>query len=343
MAGTPSGLVPDPTGPTRRQRLQARIQAGRDRLETERARSVAVGFAFDAVSYDTDTGAAVLAAALGFRVFLFEVPYVGFFMIVAGYVSDVFHRDPNAMFHGRGIAQLTAQSVAATTTLSDGARVVTLLLVAYALFLGSRSFMKVLYIVHALVWVAPRSKPSSPNRAALLLVAFVTAAVGLTALIDKLREHFLLGAIASVVLYTLVTLGAWWYVSWLFPHRNCPLITLVPGAALFAIGSEVLQIVTVVWLPHHLATKSEVYGTLGVSLTLLLWAYLLGRLMTLAAVLNASLWARFGTGSEHPLEVHRPSWRVPLIDDKLGALWTWLIGDLDRPHADENTEDTAPP
>lgn len=93
MAGTPSGLVPDPTGPTCRQRLQARIQAGRDRLETERARSVAVGFAFDAVSYDTDTGAAVLAAALGFRVFLFEVPYVGFFMIVAGYVSDVFHRE----------------------------------------------------------------------------------------------------------------------------------------------------------------------------------------------------------------------------------------------------------
>jgi uncharacterized BrkB/YihY/UPF0761 family membrane protein len=327
--GTPEGSTPGPAEPTRRQRLHSRIQAERERLEAARTSSSTVGFAFDAVSYDTDTGAPVLAAALGFRVFLFQVPYVCFFVIIAGELGDLFNRDPKTMFRGRGIAQLTAQSVSASSSLSSGTRVFTLLVVTYALFLGARSFVKVLYIVYALVWNVPRTKPANANLAALLFIAFVTAAAVLLALIDKLRSHFLLGAILSIVLYTLVPLGTWWYVSWWLPHRKCPLVALLPGAALFAIGSMVLQIVTIVWFPHHLASKSELYGTLGVSAVLLLWAYLFGRVMTLAAVLNAALWARFGTESDHPTEFHRPSWRVPLIDDRLGRLWAWLFDDQD--------------
>jgi hypothetical protein len=42
-------------------------------LEEARGTSPTVNFAFDAFSYDTDTGAPVLAAALAFRVFLFQV------------------------------------------------------------------------------------------------------------------------------------------------------------------------------------------------------------------------------------------------------------------------------
>lgn len=317
---------------TRRERIRARVQSERQRLEAARGESITVSFAFDALSYDTDTGAPVLAAALGFRVFLFVVPYTCAVIIIAGYVSEIFGRKPSKLFPGSGIAHLAAKSVATTGSVSGGVRVITLLVVAYALFLSARSFVKVLYIVHVLVWVVPRTKPTRPNRAALLFIGMVTLAAVLAGVIDNLRYHVLLGAVASVVLYTVLLLGGWWLVSWWLPHRNCPLIALMPGAAVFAIGSIILEIVTIVWFPHYLAGKSEVYGTLGISVAILLWAYLLGRLMTLAAVLNASLWAHFGSESEHPIELRQPAWRVPLFHDRAGRLWTLLFGDHDVKH-----------
>jgi membrane protein len=302
-------------------------------LEEARGESIPVGFAFDAMSYDTDTGAPVLAAALGFRVFLFMVPYVCMFMIICGFVSDVFNRDPRTMFRGSGIAHLTAESVATTASFSEGKRVITLLVVAYALFLSARSFVKVLYIVHALVWAVPRSKATRPNRAALIFIIIVTVAAALAALIDKLDQRVALGAVASLLLYTVLIIGGWWYVNWWLPHRNCPPIALMPGATVFGVGSIILEAATVIWFPHYLAGRSDLYGTLGVSVAILLWAYFLGRLMTLAAVLNASLWAHFGPESEHPVDFHRPSWRVPLLDDKVGRLWTFLFGIRDRDEA----------
>jgi uncharacterized BrkB/YihY/UPF0761 family membrane protein len=202
------------------------------------------------------------------------------------------------------------------------------------LFLSARSFVKVLNIVHSLVWDVPRTKMLRANRAALGFSGFVTIALALSSLIQALRARSSLGGVAALVLFTVVPFFAWWYVSWWLPHRSCPPIALAPGAALFAIGTELLHVATVVWFPHHLDSKSELYGTVGVALALLLWAYLIGRLVTLAAVLNAALWARFGADSTRPIELRRPSWKVPLVDDKLGQLWTRIFGDddgADRP------------
>src|SRR5436189_5496067 len=67
---------PDPaTLPSRRERVRRWFGERRNRIDEARESSTTVGLAFDALSYDTDTGAPVLAAALGFRVFLFQGPY----------------------------------------------------------------------------------------------------------------------------------------------------------------------------------------------------------------------------------------------------------------------------
>jgi len=310
MAVAEPNPTPEPKRATRRERLRSRVEAARGRVEAARSTSPTVGFAFDAMSYDTDTGAPVLAAALGFRVFLFQVPYVCFFVILASYFADWTGRDPSRLFRGKGVASLTAQSVTATANLSGWARFTGLVLAAYALFLTSRSLVKVLYIVHALVWQVPRIKPTSPTRAGLLLVVFISVAAMIVGVVDRLRYAIPLGLLVSIVLYTLIPFFTWWFVSLWLPHRKCPPVAL--------------QVVTVVWFPHHLQSKSEVYGTLGISIALLLWAYLLGRLMTLSAVLNTALWARFGTESEHPLVVPRP--RVPFVDAPFGWLWTRMFG-----------------
>ena len=104
---------------------------------------------------------------------------------------------------------------------------------------------------------------------------------------------------AALTLYTLVPFAVWWFVSWWLPHGDCDLLGLAAGAAVFAVGTEVLHVVTVVWFPHQMESKSELYGTLGTAIALLLWAYLLGRLITLAAVVNVELWRRRPRGLCH--------------------------------------------
>src|SRR6476646_6237174 len=73
---------------------------------------------------------------------------------------------------------------------------------------------------------------------------------------------------------------------------DMPWAALLPGAVVFGVGLEVLHLVTVYWIANQIEHKTDTYGAIGFALALLLWAYLLGRLITSAAVVNATLWTR---------------------------------------------------
>jgi uncharacterized BrkB/YihY/UPF0761 family membrane protein len=60
----------------------------------------------------------------------------------------------------------------------------------------------------------------------------------------------------------------------------------------FALGALFLHVVTVYFIAREVESKTDTYGAIGAALALLLWAYLLGRIMTAAAVVNASLFER---------------------------------------------------
>jgi membrane protein len=333
--------MPGPSVP-RRERVRRWVQGRRVRLEQARDTSTTVDVAFDALSYDTDTGATVLAAALGFRVFLFQVPYACLFVILAGYLSDWTGRDVHSLFHGRGVVRLTANSVSSAAELSGWTRFIAFVLVAYALILSARSLVKVMNIVHALVWDVPRRPMASATRAGAAFIGVITVLVGLSLGIGKIREHTAVGGLLLLLLYTAAPFAAWWFVSWRLPHRECPLIALAPGATFFGIGFELLHLLTVVWFPHLVESKSQVYGTVGLALAMLLWAYLLGRIITLAVVLNAALWARYGAESEHPIRVPRPSWHLPMGDEAAGRLWVSLFGER-KPDEPDEPDASGPP
>jgi uncharacterized BrkB/YihY/UPF0761 family membrane protein len=316
---------------SRVERVRAAIGQARERVEAKRETSTTVSVAYDAFGRDIEAGGPVLAAALGFRVFLFFVPYVGFLLLVFGYLADIFDRAPDEIFHGGGIAAITANGIQTNHDWSAGARISALVLVGYALFLGARSFVKVLRIVHTLVWRSPPSRLRHPTRATFVFIGVVTVALALSALIDVLLNRVVIGGIAALVLYTGLGFAVWWLVSWWLPHGDCDLLGLVPGAALFAIGVEALHVMTVVWFPHAMKSKSELYGTIGLALALLFWAYLLGRLMAVAAALNFALWRRRTESSPPP-----PAFmvRVPLLGDWLGRRWTVLTRRAGEPPVD---------
>src|SRR5262249_34339957 len=155
-----------------------------------------------------------------------QVPYVLVFVIIAGFVADLTDRDVESFFHGRGVTHLTAQGVLSAAHLSGWARASALVVALYALMLSARSFMKVINIVHALVWGVPRVPLVHATRIAVIFIGFVSALIAASIAIGELLKRSVLGGVVALALYVLLPFLLWWFVSWRFPHQPCPPIAL---------------------------------------------------------------------------------------------------------------------
>lgn len=287
-------------------RVAARAVAARDQLEAARHRSGTIDAALRALDRDSEIGGGVLAAAVGFRVFLFLVPYVFVWVAGFGVASEASDKSPEAAARAAGITGLIARSLGDFGKLGLGERLVALAFGLFALVLAARALVKTLAIVHALVWGDVDRRAISATKGVGVLVVLVTVAVLLSALVGWLRGVSFFAGLVGIGLYMVVPFALWLTVSRFLPHaRGVSWSALVPGAAVVAIGVEVLHLVTVYWISREIASKADRYGALGVALALLLWSYLLGRLIVAATVANASVWRRNaarheGTAPEPP-------------------------------------------
>jgi uncharacterized BrkB/YihY/UPF0761 family membrane protein len=102
--------------------------------------------------------------------------------------------------------------------------------------------------------------------------------------------------IATVIVYA----GLWLLASTWLPHGQVGWTALVPGALVVGVGVQGLHLLTVLWISHKLEDASAAYGALGTALVLLLWLYLLGRLIVASAMLNATLSRRSPPNTMHP-------------------------------------------
>jgi uncharacterized BrkB/YihY/UPF0761 family membrane protein len=276
-----------------RVRVEDRYQELRDRVVSRRDTSTPIGVAFDTFGRDAASGGSVFAAALAFRVFLFYVPFVFFAAFAFGLGAEAVNENPAELARRGGMGAVVARAVGNTADISTWARITAVALSGYATYAGARGVVKVLRIVHGLVWQVPVPRMRKSWRGAVLFILLTTVAIVLTTLVGAVRERLLLGAIFGMALYILVPFVMWLIVSWLLPHPDdIDLWHLVPGAVVFGIGAEALHVVTVIWIPHLVSSKSETYGAIGIALVLLFWAYLLGRVMTMSVVLNAALHTR---------------------------------------------------
>ncbi|HUK63607.1 MAG TPA: YhjD/YihY/BrkB family envelope integrity protein, partial [Dongiaceae bacterium] len=290
----------DPVTQSRKDRLKARqaavtsrIERTREQLEAKRPSSRALDTALSAFERDVAAGGGVLAGAVAFRVFLFMVPYVFMIVVVFGLGASAADEDPGQLARNAGIGGVAAKAFGGIRDLSTGERILTFVVVGFALLLATRSLLKVLRIVHALVWRTRAGKPPSMARAAGALVLIVTLALAVAALIGKVRTESVIGGLVATLVFACIPFAVWVAVSWYMPHApDVPWTAFVPGAAVFGIGLEVLHLITVYWIANQVEHKTDTYGAIGFALALLLWAYLLGRLITSAAVINETLWTR---------------------------------------------------
>ena len=280
---------------TRLARLRKRAQQTRAEIEARRGQSASIDTAFEAVERDAQTGGGVLAAAVAFRLFMFLVPYT--FVMVTGFglAASGAGQDPKDAARTAGLSGLLASAVGNTGSMSLFNRVAVLVFGGIALAFTARSLIKVLWIVHRLIWDVPTvRKPSS--WAALVLVGVVTLIFGLADFVAWMGSQSVVLRLVAFVLTVIGAGAAWLLASLWLPREECPWTALLPGVVIVGLGVGVLHLLTVTYLAYEVSRKSSLYGAIGIAIALLLWTYFAGRLLTAAIATNATLWKRRRSG-----------------------------------------------
>jgi uncharacterized BrkB/YihY/UPF0761 family membrane protein len=302
LPGPPSGTEPEspPTtaakGPSRTARARAQAEHLKTRadqtvkqFEAKRPSSRSIDAVFATMERDVTHGGGVLAAAVAFRIFIFLVPFVFVIVTAFPFASDAADQDPAELADKFGMAGLASTAIHSADNLSSWHRLTLLVVGLFALVLASRSLVRVLRITHGLAWNARVPKLQKATRAGVVLILVVLAFAVFGSVTASIDIGFI-GLLPALVEGVFVV-AMWVFVQNLLPHQ--PEVTWrdqVPGAVLVGIGTEALQLATVVYFTRSIESKSSTYGAIGAALAILLWAYLLGRIIVSGAMLNAVLW-----------------------------------------------------
>ena len=275
-------------------KARARAEELLSQAEANRPRSRLIDIAFGSYERDAEVGGGILAGAVAFRVFLFIVPFVFFFVVAFGLAVDATGTSVTSAADQAGIAGLLATTIRNVGDQSVWSRLTILGISGFALVLGARNLVKVLTVIHVLIWRLPRVRVRRQARAVGLLILSVLGALVLAQLVSKLQDRSFPAWVFATSLFMLIPAGLWLVASLrIFPHPpEVGWRDLVPGALLVGVGIEALHIFTVVYIAHSFERKSETYGAIGGSLSLLLWAYVAGRILAASPVINAVVWRR---------------------------------------------------
>lgn len=303
-ADTPADVAAEQTGLVDRAKADVEKWRGRaidtyKHLEEQRSQSIVIGTAFGTYEVDRDSGGTLLAGAVAYRLFLVLVPYTFVLVLGIGYGADMAEVDPHDVARSMGITGLVATAFDTGADLSGWTRFFTFMVALFALVYGARNLAKAIWIVHLLIWRLPAMKLRRPGLMGLAYIGAFTVCVALERVVSLLKQRSLIAFVFADILFVALPALAWWWISvrWLPKARDADWTEMWPGALLMGIGLLVTHLVTVLWITHLLQSKSEAYGAIGAALAIMFWAYIVGRLFTASASLNAGLYRNV-----HPAE-----------------------------------------
>ena len=281
---------PEPEPQPRRRPITARVRAGREEVGRFRRQWPAFDAAFEMYERDRDVNGNIFAGAVAFRLFLWLLPLTLVMVVLLAFAVSS-GGEVTETVKTFGISNESATEIARNLSRSTSSRWWLLALGLFALYGASTTVAKVVHRSHALAWGSAESRLRSHPKVAGVVVAvagLVFAVTGIAARVRALSGAGWFLRLGLLVLYA----GVWILVSWLLPHAGAPAVRLLPGAIAFAFGVAGLHLLTVTYFAHKLDSASELYGGLGTAFVLLLWLYLVARLIVASAVVNATLWDR---------------------------------------------------
>jgi len=284
-----------------RMRTAARVARLRERAVELAPRAPGYPYAMVVLSRDRRHGGGLLAGALAFRLFGALLPLALLVAVLLGYAATVDRAAAEEAGRATGISQALLASVAESSKLNGGTRWVVGLTAVIALLWAANSAARAIRAVHSIAWHGSVGRYRRPLPAALGLLAVVAACALVFGVAGRARAEY--GVVGLLI--TVASFGAffavWLAAERLLPHGEAPWRALVPGAALFAVGVQLVHLVTALFIAGRVERASETYGSLGVAFTLLLWLYVISRVIVASAMLNAALWEQRGeAGAAQP-------------------------------------------
>jgi membrane protein len=287
-----------PTPETREGRVRLRTAALRERgrLVAERAQAerelhASVDAVFDMADRDAEVGGGIIAGALAYRLFIWLLPLALVAVAGLGIAAEASSRSPQDAADTLGFGGLVSSSIAGAARSSS--RWYALLIGVPVLVWATRSVLRALIGAHRLVWTDLRAAAPRPTLVRSLTLLLLLLGFWLVSVLASTVRGWAPGPGVLVTVLAAVPYAALWLlVSLRLPHRSARWTDLLPGAVVFGVGLELLNVVVAYVITPYSLAKQGTYGALGIAAGLLIALYLISRLVVSSAVVNATLWER---------------------------------------------------
>jgi uncharacterized BrkB/YihY/UPF0761 family membrane protein len=262
-----------------------------DRAEAERRRHPSVDAVYEMVDRDAEVGGGIIASALAYRLFIWLLPLALVVVAGLGIAADASSGSPEEAAASLGFEGLVSNSIASAAESPN--RWYALLIGVPILVWATRSLLRSLVGAHRLVWGDVRAAAAKPTIVrSLELLAVLLGFSLVSAIASAARAWSTAPGVLVTILAILPYAGLWLLLSLRLPHRGAPWVALVPGAFVYAAGTEVLHAVIAYAITPWALAKQGTYGALGLAAALLLCLFLISRLVVGSAVVNVTLWDR---------------------------------------------------
>lgn len=268
-------------------RWRARGQAARARVEEARLRHASVDFGLALLEGDSSIGGGLFAGALAYRLFVLLLPTALLLVSGLGLYAGAVDQSTRQVTREAGLHGLFASNVAATA--AGGSRWLVFIVMIPAVLYAAAKLYRALAVVHGIVWHGTGRLGRTTPRGVALLCGVLVTTLAATAIAAWLRRHDQVGGLSALVVYTALTGAAWLALSLELPHGDAPWTALLPGALLFGAGLLTVSLFNVYVTTRLVENRADTYGALGVAAALLFSLVLVGRVVVVAAELNALL------------------------------------------------------
>ena len=235
--------------------LSARTERLSHRARAERGRHRSVDAVFEMAERDSEVGGGIIAGSLAYRLFIWLLPVALIAVAGLGSAADAASKSPEEAAESLGLEGLISSSIANAANSPN--RWYALLVGIPVLVWATRSVLRVLIGAHRLVWTDDRTAAPKPKLGPSLRLLALFFCFGIVSAEASALRAWSAGPGALATLLALVPYaGLWVLVTMRLPHRDAPWKALVPGAAVFAVGLELLHAVVVyIITPLELESK----------------------------------------------------------------------------------------
>jgi membrane protein len=312
MAGDSSGdsdlgESPTTTAEEPQSRWKQTLAGLRDRFdvvtaaaEERRDSSRTIDVGFRVLERNRNFPASLLVGALASRIVIFVIPALALVVFSFGLYADTTSTGDSEPGESQGMAALFARAAQDSESMDQGLRFAAVVAITYAALYAANGLGRLVRRSTALIWAVPYERARPAWVLPLAVVAGSGAAWALITL-GRLVDDSNWRVFALTVLAELAALVLLWLlVSRHLPHdpRAGSWFDFLPGALFVGFGVVAMRVAMVVYLAPASAGLYERYGSIGIALIMLTWAYWLGLIVVGSAELNAAVFRSRLGGSE---------------------------------------------